>query len=248
MHQRYFIKISYKGSSFHGWQKQPNAPSVQEKIEEGISKIHGNIPISIVGCGRTDAGVHALNYFAHVDLSVLKSIPQFIYKLNKILPTDIAIDDVCPVSSTAHARFDATARTYHYRIHQKKNPFLNQTSWYYPFPLELDKMNEAAQLLLGEQDFTSFSKLHTDVKTNNCHVLEAKWQLAENNQLLFEVKANRFLRNMVRAIVGTLLEVGQGKYPPSQVSAILKMKNRNAAGVSVPAHGLSLVEINYPYI
>lgn len=248
MHQRYFIKISYNGASFHGWQKQPNAPSVQEKIESAISKIHGNIPIHIVGCGRTDAGVHAHNYYAHVDLPELESIQQFSYKLNKILPSDIAIDNVCRVSSKAHARFDASSRTYHYFMHQKKNPFLNQTSWYFPFDLDLEKMNEAAKLLIGEKDFTSFSKLHTDVKTNNCNVFEAYWQVEENGQLRFEIKANRFLRNMVRAIVGTLIEVGQEKYQVEEVATIIQEKNRNAAGGSVPAHGLSLVEITYPFL
>ncbi len=246
MTQRYFIQLSYDGSAFSGWQIQPDVKSVQETIELALTRLNSNVPVPVTGCGRTDAGVHAKNYIAHFDFQHLVNEQQFCYKLNKMLPADITVHTLFPVSTNAHARFDATRRTYHYFIHQQKDPFLVKYSWHFPQRLNLEKMNEAAKSLLGKQDFTSFSKLHTDVKTNICEVYHASWTTLPNGQLRFEIQANRFLRNMVRAVVGTLLEVGLEKEPATFVRKTIQEKDRNAAGVSVPAHGLFLTDIQYP--
>lgn len=242
--QRYFLELSYDGTDYFGWQKQPKDISVQEVIETQLSKLHSNQAISVVGCGRTDTGVHAHHYILHVDIPAVKDVDHFRFKLNRMLPDSIAIQNVYPVSEDWHARFSATARTYRYFVHQQKNPFASRSSLYFPQELYLEDMNEAAQLLLGKQDFTSLSKLHTDVKTNICTITHAKWE-ADGNQLYFEISADRFLRNMVRATVGMLLEVGLGKIPPSEVTKILAAKDRGAAATSVPPQGLFLWQIEY---
>jgi tRNA pseudouridine38-40 synthase len=243
--QRYFVQIAYRGTAYHGWQSQPNAPSVQETIERCLSKLFGNTEIPIVGCGRTDAGVHAKSYFFHVDLPQDWDENQLCFKLNRMLPPDISAYHAYKVSADVHARFDANKRTYRYFIHQQKDPFEQDQSWYYPQNLDIAAMNLAAERLLGTKDFGSFSKLHTDVKTNICTVYEARW-VQEGTKLYFEVSANRFLRNMVRAIVGTLIEVGLGKLEVADIDVIIEAKDRGEAAVSVPAHGLFLWKIDYP--
>ncbi|MFY7668670.1 MAG: tRNA pseudouridine(38-40) synthase TruA [Crocinitomicaceae bacterium] len=244
--KRYFFEIAYNGSSFHGWQRQPNATSVQEVIEYTFSKLQSGKEVPIVGCGRTDAGVHAKKYFFHVDLPEIANIEQFIFKLNRMFPRDIAVFNIIRVNEELHARFDAKNRTYRYFIHQKKDPFKEGLSLYFPHELDFEAMNAAAKLLLGKKDFGSFSKLHTDVKTNICEVYSAEWVVSEQ-EIYFEISANRFLRNMVRAIVGTLLDVGMGKLTFDDVIAILEAKDRQEASLSVPAHGLYLWYIEYDF-
>ncbi|WP_107038056.1 tRNA pseudouridine(38-40) synthase TruA [Brumimicrobium mesophilum] len=247
MKKRLFFQCAYDGTEYSGWQKQPVVKTIQGAIEEKLSMLFGNQPIDIVGCGRTDAGVHALQSYFHADLDPVFTNDQLKYKLNNMLPLAIAINEIVDVDDEAHARFDATKRTYHYFLHQKKLPFHQNDSWFYPSEISIGKMNEAAAYLIGRQDFTSFSKLHTDVNNNFCEVYSAKWEVI-GDQLRFEVSANRFLRNMVRAIVGTLLEVGKGKIPPKEVKAIIAAENRGEAGCSVPAKGLFLQNIEYPYL
>lgn len=243
--QRYFIHFAYKGTNYHGWQNQPNAISVQEVLENCLSTIL-RTNISIVGAGRTDTGVHAKQMYAHFDFSECLS-NEFIKKMNAFLPKDIVVYDLILVDIEAHARFDATSRTYEYHLHTQKNPFLDDVSFYFQQPLQLDKMNEAAKILLTYDDFECFSKKHTDVNTFLCEITEAHWK-SNNHQLIFTISANRFLRNMVRAIVGTLLDVGIGKINVSDLHQIIQSKNRNQAGFSVPAHGLFLTQVKYPYI
>ena len=244
MLKRYFFEISYKGTAFFGWQRQPNQISVQEEIEQALSKIHSNLSISIVGCGRTDSGVHAQQYFFHVDLVEILEIAQFLFKLNRMLPSSIVVHAIEVVESDKHARFDAKKRTYRYFVHAKKNAFTTETSLYFPGDLNVSEMNKAAKYLIGKQDFTSFSKLHTDVKTNICTVYDAKW-VEDKEGIYFEISADRFLRNMVRAIVGTLMDIGTGKLTPEDLKIISTSKNRQKASLSVPAHGLFLWKIEY---
>lgn len=244
---RYFMHLAYRGASFHGWQSQPNAVSVQSTIEDALAKIM-RIPIRITGAGRTDAGVNARMMIAHFDLpSSLSDCDKLVGALNSIIGKDISIYSITPVRDDAHARFDAISRTYHYYAHTVKSPFLYQLSWQAPATLNFELMNEAAQLLLSVDDFTSFSKLHTDVKTNICKVSYAKWELIEESQWVFVITADRFLRNMVRAVVGTLVDVGRGKISISQFREIIAAKNRCAAGTSMPGHALFLWDIKYPY-
>ncbi len=243
--QRYFVQVAYRGTDYHGWQFQPNAPSVQETIERCFSKVFGNTAIPIVGCGRTDAGVHAKSYFFHVDLPQVWDEQHLCFKLNRMLPPDISAIQAMKVSSELHARFHATKRTYRYFLHQHKDPFQLDQSWYFQQQLDFSAMNTAAQRLLGTKDFGSFSKLHTVVKTNICTVFHAEWVQTED-QWYFEISANRFLRNMVRAIVGTLIEVGLGNLTIAEIDAIIEAKDRGQAAVSVPAHGLFLWDIVYP--
>jgi tRNA pseudouridine38-40 synthase len=243
---RYLFEIAYNGKSYHGWQRQPNAKSIQEDIEHALFKIHSGKEISIVGCGRTDAGVHAKKYFFHVDLPEISVIEHFIFKLNRMLSRDIVVFEIQKVSDEFHARFDALRRTYRYFIHQQKNPFKEGLSLYIPKKLDIEQMNSAAKLLLGKKDFGSFSKSHSDVKTTICEVYSAEWRQSESD-LFFEICANRFLRNMVRAIVGTLLDIGFGKLTSDQIIAILAAKDRGEASLSVPAHGLFLWEIDYDF-
>jgi tRNA pseudouridine38-40 synthase len=243
--QRYFVQVAYRGTAYNGWQSQPNAPSVQETIERCFSKVFGNTAIPIVGCGRTDAGVHAKSYFFHVDLPQDWNEQHVCFKLNRMLPPDISANQAFKVSSELHARFHATKRTYRYFLHLQKDPFLLDQSWYFQQQLDFSAMNAAAQRLLGTKDFGSFSKLHTVVKTNICTVFHAEW-VQTKDQWYFEISANRFLRNMVRAIVGTLIEVGLGNLTIDDIDTIIDAKDRSEAAVSVPAHGLFLWEITYP--
>jgi tRNA pseudouridine38-40 synthase len=246
MKYRYFIKLSYKGTHFHGWQIQPNAISVQEVLTKAFCTILRE-NIEITGAGRTDTGVHAINFIAHFDSekSNLNNDEKFLFKLNSLLPREIAVHNVSKVKQDAHARFDAISRTYHYHIHTQKDPFLLESSSFMPYDFDINAMNRAAKLLFNFTDFTSFSKLHTDVKTNNCKITEAFWTVADH-RLKFTVSADRFLRNMVRAIVGTLIEIGKGKLTINDFITIIESKNRSNAGVSVPAQGLFLVNIKYP--
>jgi len=240
---RYFIELSYKGTNYHGWQIQPDASSVQEEITKALATILQE-KILLVGAGRTDAGVHASQMFAHVD-TVKKLTDDYVHKLNAILPNDIVIKSIKEVSDETHARFDAVSRTYEYRILLGRDPFLLDITWQlHQKNLQIEKMNEAANLLFEYEDFESFSKVKTDVNTFNCTIMKAVWTL-EDKHLIFYIKANRFLRNMVRAIVGTLLEVGLGKKTVEDFRKIIESKKRSEAGLSVPAKGLFLTEVCY---
>ena len=250
---RYFIELSYDGTAYHGWQVQPNGVSVQETLQQALSTLLRQ-DIEIVGAGRTDAGVHASMMVAHFDFtgSVELDAMQLVYKLNKLLPHDITVRRVYQVPDDMHARFSATSRTYHYYIHPRKSPFLRHYSWLVTFPLDFDKMNEAAKRLLEFEDFTSFSKVNTDTKTNICHVTEAQWKEITpplegqgGGAWRFTITANRFLRNMVRAIVGTLIEVGRGRMTVDEFCQVIEQKNRCSAGESVPGHALFLTEVKY---
>ncbi|MFN4198340.1 MAG: tRNA pseudouridine(38-40) synthase TruA [Flavobacterium sp.] len=243
---RYFLKLAYNGKNYHGWQSQPNASSIQQTLEEAIRLIWKS-PVEIVGAGRTDAGVHAKTMYAHFDFEAALEPEHWVKKLNAYLPKDIVIYDVIPVHAEAHARFDASSRSYEYHLHQYKNPFEQEISWYFFHPLQLDKMNEACDILLQYTDFECFSKTHTDVNTFNCKITEARW-VKQGDKLVFHISADRFLRNMVRAIVGTMIDIGLGKNSPEHLHHIIQSKNRSEAGFSVPAHGLFLTEINYPYL
>jgi len=245
LRQRYFIELSYNGTRFHGWQVQPNAKSVQQMLEATLSAMCRET-IAVTGAGRTDAGVHAGYFVAHID-SDLDNLdqPDFIRKVNRFLNKDVAVFSIVKVKPDSHARFDAVSRTYHYFIHQQKDPFLQETSWYHPVVLRTDRMNEACAALLGQHDFTSFSKLHTDVKTNICMIREAGW-INEGHRLIFMIRADRFLRNMVRAIVGTMVLVGKEKITPEDFYRIMESCDRGLAGASAPPEGLFLTGIEYP--
>ena len=243
---RYFITLSYDGTAYHGWQIQPNAPSVQETLQHALSTLLRQ-DVEVVGAGRTDTGVHARRMVAHFDWTEPLDGAQLAYKLNKLLPRDIAVQGVEPVADDMHARFSAVSRTYHYYLHLHKDPFLQGRSWQMYGSLDFEAMNRAAQLLLSYRDFTSFSKLHTDTKTNDCTVTEARWDELSPGQWRFTITANRFLRNMVRAVVGTLVEVGRGRMTLEAFCRVIERKDRCQAGESVPAHGLYLVDIKYPF-
>jgi len=243
---RYFIQFAYNGTHYHGWQIQPNASSVQETLNKAFSVLL-NETISIMGAGRTDTGVHASEMYGHFDTEKTLDIPVLVYKLNSYLPKDIAIFDIIPVRDDAHCRFDATKRTYEYHINTIKNPFLQELSWYVTQQLDVDLMNEAAQILLKHTDFQCFSKVNTDVNTFDCTIFEAYWK-QENGKLIFTISANRFLRNMVRAIVGTLINIGLKKITLTDFENIIASKSREKAGFSVPAHGLYLTNIYYDYL
>lgn len=242
---RYFIYLSYDGTAYHGWQVQPNAISVQQRLNECLAKLLRGKNSDVTGAGRTDAGVHAHMMVAHFDVDELVDGKWLTDKLNRILPQDIAVSKVVQVRDEAHARFDAKARTYHYWIYTQKNPFQRQYATRITFPLNFERMNEAARYLLQVEDFTSFSKLHTDTKTNICHVMKAEWIEMENDVWQFEITADRFLRNMVRAVVGTLIEVGRGRLSIDDFKSVVAKKNRCAAGDSMPGNALSLVDIRY---
>lgn len=239
---RYFLELSYNGTEYHGWQNQPNAISVQEVIEKALSTLL-NTNISIVGAGRTDAGVHAKQMFAHFETNQV--IDNLVYKLNSFLPKDIAIHNLFEVKTNSHARFDALSRTYLYRIATKKNVFNFNNAYFVKQELDLEKMNKASKVLFEYIDFQCFSKTNTDVKTFNCKVMQAEWNKVED-EIHFKVKADRFLRNMVRAIVGTMVNIGLGKIEVEALHDIIQSKNRSEAGFSVPAHGLYLTHIEYP--
>lgn len=243
--QRYFIYLSYDGAAYHGWQVQPNGITVQECLEKALSLLL-RCETPVVGAGRTDTGVHAKLMVAHFDSeTVLPDTVEYAERLNRILPKDIAVAKIVPVSSEAHSRFDALSRTYHYYITTEKNPFTRNYSMKIHSPLDWDAMNRAAARLFDYTDFTSFSKLHTDVKTNNCKIMKAEWS-REGDMYRFTIQADRFLRNMVRAVVGTLLEVGRGKLDVDGFCHIIEAKDRCSAGTSVPAQALFLVDVTYP--
>ncbi len=242
---RYFIEFSYSGKNYFGYQVQPREISVQEVLEKALSTILRE-ELKTTGAGRTDTGVHAKQIFAHFDTD--KNVTdKLVYQLNSFLPTDIAVKRIFSVKDDFHARFDATFRTYEYYISLKKNPFTQDSAWQiWKRDLEISRMNEACKILFEYKDFTSFSKLHTQNKTNNCKIYKAYWE-QNGSELKFTISADRFLRNMVRAIVGTMVEIGSGKLEASDLRTIIEDKNRNAAGTSAPAQGLYLVEVGYDF-
>lgn len=251
-YRRYFMTLAYCGAPFHGWQSQPNAVSVQSTLESAMSLVL-RMPVKITGAGRTDTGVNARRMVAHFDVPdttdprKIEALPRAV---NAIVAPDIVVESVCEVDSNAHARFDATLRTYHYYTHSARSPFLNRFSWLEPAGLDFDKMNEAAGILLDTTDFTSFAKLHTDAKTNICHLTYARWEnisIEGAEAHVFVISADRFLRNMVRAVVGTLVDVGRGKLSLDGFSEVIAAHDRCAAGTSMPPHPLFLWDVEYPY-
>lgn len=243
---RYFIKLAYNGKNYHGWQCQPNAASVQETVNKAVSVIL-NSEITIMGAGRTDTGVHAKEMFAHFDFETPIDTAILVHKLNSYLPKDIVVYDIFPVQTDNHARFNATKRTYEYHINSFKDAFLQDESWYFHQELDINLMNKAAKLLLNYEDFQCFSKVNTEVNTFDCTIFEAHWK-EEKNKLVFTISANRFLRNMVRAIVGTLVNIGLRKITLEDFDTIIRSKDREKAGFSVPAHGLYLTKIDYDFL
>ncbi|MCR4995098.1 MAG: tRNA pseudouridine(38-40) synthase TruA [Bacteroidales bacterium] len=254
---RYFIELSYDGTAYHGWQVQPNGSSVQETLQKALSMLL-RTEIAVTGAGRTDAGVHAAMMVAHYDFDGPLPVPPardgkvvqsdtdyLVYRLNGVLPYDIAIHGIYPVADEMHARFSAISRTYYYYVHTRKSPFLRDRSWRLVSEPDFEAMNRAAVLLMEYEDFTSFSKVNTDTKTNICHVTSARWVQLSEDEWRFEITADRFLRNMVRAIVGTLMEVGRGTLSVEGFRQVIEDKNRSAAGDSVPARGLFLQEVKY---
>ena len=246
MKTRYFIFISYKGTSYHGWQIQPNSVTVQKVLDEALSIIL-NEKISTTGAGRTDSGVHATIFCAHFDSlsSDLAEMKNLIFRLNQFLPADISVRSIKKVLPDANARYSAISRTYKYYISRVKDPFLNNSSWYIHGNIDLIRMNEASRLLLHHSDFTSFSRLHSGAKSNICKIYQANW-VESDNLLVFSIRADRFLRNMVRAIVGTMVEIGFGKMDLKKFEEIILAKDRGKAGKSAPAKGLFLADIEYP--
>ena len=243
---RYFLRFAYDGTAFHGSQRQPNGVTVQETMEQALAMIFRE-PIPLTFAGRTDAGVHAREMYAHFDIGCqLPDAGHICFRLNGILPDSIAIFDIFPVTDDAHARFSAVRRTYEYHIVDHKDPFLCQQATRVRPGLDFEAMNEAAQLLIGKQDFASFCRTNTDVKTTICDLTRAEWRELGNGHAVFTITADRFLRNMVRAVVGTLFEVGRGKMTKEQFAEVITQHNRCAAGDSAPAEGLFLVQIDYP--
>mgnify|MGYP000816136467 CR=1 FL=1 len=248
---RYFIRLAYRGAPYHGWQSQPNAVTVQSVIEQTLARLTRRDAVPITGAGRTDTGVNASMMYAHVDLDPdgpVADPTRFVRSLNSMLGPDIAIHAVTRVDDDAHARFDATSRTYHYYAHTVKSPFAYPLSWQAPPGLDFDAMNRAAALLIGRRDFTSFSKLHTDVKTNICDLRRAVWQDLGDGRHRFVITADRFLRNMVRAVVGTLVDMGRGKLSLDGLRDIIDRRDRCSAGTSMPPQALFLWDITYPFI
>ena len=244
--KRYFIHLAYNGANYCGWQVQPQSPSVQAELERCLSLKLGQ-PVGVTGCGRTDTGVHARCYYAHFDTDeAIPDCDELTFRLNAFLPPDIVVYRIFEVPLDLHARFSALSRTYHYQITQTKNPFHQNDAYAFYGPLDVDLMQQAANSLFEYTDFTSFSKLHTQVTTNNCKIMEARW-LELDGLLVFRIKADRFLRNMVRAIVGTLLEVGRGRMTLDGFRAVIEQKDRCSAGESVPAQGLFLQEVDYDF-
>ncbi|TGD58046.1 tRNA pseudouridine(38-40) synthase TruA [Flavobacterium humi] len=243
---RYFIEFAYNGTHYHGWQYQPNASSVQETLNKVLSTLLQE-EIDIMGAGRTDAGVHAKQMFGHFDSGKTIDVPVFIHKANSFLPKDIVVYDIIAVHEEAHARFDAVSRTYHYHISTYKNVFHQELAWQFGQKLDVEAMNEAAKLLLEYTDFKCFSKSNTDVNTYNCKITKAFWTV-KGDELVFTISADRFLRNMVRAIVGTLINIGLHKITIPDFIQIIESRSREKAGFSVPAHGLYLTQITYPYL
>ena len=245
---RYFMRLSYRGAGYHGWQVQPNATSVQGEIEKAMSTVLRQ-SIQIVGAGRTDTGVNARVMFAHFDYEgELPDSGKLLVSLNRLVGRDIAIHEIFEVDNDAHARFDATERSYRYFVAFEKTPFFYPLSWYCPNRLDIDRMNEAARILLETDDFTSFAKLHSDAKTNICDVRHAEWRMENESMAVFTITADRFLRNMVRAVVGTLVEVGRGRLSVEQFRDVILKKDRCAAGQSMPGEALFLWDIKYGFI
>ena len=241
---RYRIDLAYNGENYHGWQTQPNASSVQETLERAFSLILRQ-NISITGCGRTDTGVHAEYYVAHFNSYAIKGkISDLVHKMNSFLPKDIAIYGIEPVDDEFNARFSAVSRSYRYLIHTRKDPFLDRSSWLVPYPIDIEKMNQGCEILKRYTDFASFCKAGSDNKTTICHISSAQWT-QNGHRIIFEITADRFLRNMVRAIVGTMVDLGMGKTSLEGFEDIIKSHKRSSAGQSVPAKGLSLVDIRY---
>ena len=240
---RFFIKLSYKGTNYHGWQIQPNANTIQQEINKALSSVL-NEEIQVMGAGRTDTGVHAKKMFAHFDYNIEFQIEHIIYKLNSLLPSDITVISIFKVREDANCRFDALSRTYQYHIINRKDPF-NMNAYLVKKALDLEVMNQACQYIIGKKDFSSFAKANTQTFTNNCNVMFANWELVDHG-LVFTIKSNRFLRNMVRAIVGTLIDVGFSKISPDSLFSIIESKDRSSSGTSVPACGLFLMDIEYP--
>lgn len=244
---RYFIRLAYKGTNYSGWQIQENAVSVQEKLNQALSVIL-NLDILTTGCGRTDTGVHAKQFYAHFDTpELISDSDKFLYQINAILPSDISIFELLEMPLTAHARFDASSRTYEYFISMTKNPFTKEYSMNGFMKPDIKLMNEACRFLIMNTDFSAFSKTHTQVKTNICNLIAAEWQM-KSEMMVFTITADRFLRGMVRAIVGTMIDIGIGKIAPEKITEIIKSKNRKEAGSSVPSNGLFLARIEYPYL
>ena len=244
---RYFLKIGYDGTNYHGWQIQDNANTVQAEIQKGLSAFFGR-DISVVGCGRTDTGVHAREFLLHFDIDKkVEDIDHAVYKLDRIMPNDIVIRELIQIHDEAHARFDATSRTYKYFISHQKDPFNDRFEAFFQKKPNVELMNKAAIELFLHKDFTSFSKLHSDTKTNDCLIKEAEWKEL-NGKLIFTIQADRFLRNMVRAIVGTLLEVGYEKMSTPEFREVILARDRSKAGHSVPANGLFLEGVEYDYL
>ena len=246
MKTRYFIYLSYKGTSYHGWQLQPNSTTVQKQLENALSVVLGE-KITTTGAGRTDTGVHALFFCAHFDslLTDLCENKNLIFRLNRFLPEDISVSEIKKVIPDANARYSAISRTYQYYITRKKDPFFTGSSWFLHGEIDIDSMNQACRILFSHSDFTSFSKLHSGSRTNICKIYEAHWDETDN-KLAFTIKADRFLRNMVRAIVGTMVEIGFGKMNPEEFEEVLLAQDRCRAGTSAPAKGLFLTDIEYP--
>jgi tRNA pseudouridine38-40 synthase len=243
---RYFIFISYKGTSYHGWQVQPNSVTVQKTLDESLNLLLGE-KIETTGAGRTDAGVHAVFFSAHFDSSSsdLEKDKNLVFRLNRFLPPDISVSGIRKVMPDANARYSAISRTYKYFISRQKDPFSDDSSWYIHGNIDVKLMNKASLLLLKHSDFTSFSRLHSGNKTNLCRIFYAGWEKAEN-RLIFTIKADRFLRNMVRAIVGTMISTGNGKMSLKEFEEVILAKDRSRAGISAPAKGLFLFDIEYP--
>ena len=239
---RYLLELSYRGTCYNGWQRQQNAPSIQQKIEESLSTLLG-CETEVVGAGRTDTGVHAAYYTAHFDFAG-KLEDSFVYKFNSILPSDIAIMRAREVREDFHARFDAVRREYRYYIRNRKNPFTRDTEWQYYIELDIEKMNEAAKMLSAQKDFTTFSKLHSGNKSNICHIYDSKWS-CEGEVMVYTIAADRFLRNMVRSLVASQVDVGRGKISPEEFGKALLACDRSKAIGSAPAQGLFLSNIRY---
>lgn len=242
--QRYFVRFSYDGTRYHGWQIQPNGHSVQAELQRALSLLLRE-NVEVVGAGRTDAGVHARCMVAHFDTEKVFDVANAAYKLNRMLPRDMAVERVEAVELSLHARFSATYRTYHYYIHRNRNPFARHYSCELHYELDFDAMNRAAAFLPGVDDFAAFCKSHTDVKTTLCKVTEARWIQVDDNNWYFRITANRFLRNMVRAVVGTLVEVGRGRMTFETFQRVVADKQRTGAGESMPGHALFLEDIGY---
>lgn len=241
---RYFITLSYDGTDFHGWQIQPNGNSVQEELQKALSTLLRQ-PVAVVGAGRTDAGVHARKMVAHFDCQEPIDCGQLAYRLNRMVPRSMSVYDVKRVSEELHARFSATRRTYHYYIHTRKDPFLRHYSCEMHFDLDFERMNEAARTLMEYSDFGAFCKSHSDVKTTICRVMAAQWHQTSPTEWYFEISADRFLRNMVRAVVGTLVDVGRGRLSIDEFRNVIEGRKRTAAGESMPANALFLEDVEY---